>query len=71
MFVFNMAWKHVDRSDTFAKVVQQHRKADAHVRPQPHRLFQAHQHVPAGVDFRMVFRALRHPEQCVDFREQP
>ena len=63
--------QHVRRRQRLAEVVHQRGEADARVaRRQPRGHVADHHDVHAGVDLRVVFGALRHAVQRVDFRQQ-
>ena len=58
------------RSQSFAQIMQQCRESDQCIaRRQTRGHVTDHFHVPAGIDFRVVFRALRNAVKHVHFRQ--
>ena len=66
----NMARQDVRRRCAFAQIVGQGGKAHRQRRLQAHGHLQHHHGMHARVDFGVVFGALRHTPQCVQFRHQ-
>ena len=60
----------IGRGNALAQIMKQGGETNLCFGTEAGRLFQHHQSVQAGVDFRMIFFHLRHAEQAVDFREQ-
>ena len=70
MLVADVFRQHVLRRQRLAEIVRQRGEPDDRIARREPRGHVAHQFdVHAGVDFRVVFRALRHAVQRIDFRQ--